>query len=72
MTSPSNPWKSFGRQQKLALARRDPHVIRIHLDGLDASVRADVLTRADKYARDAHRVRDTNLAACDRRKRGQP
>lgn len=55
MTSPLNPWNSLGRQQKLALARRDPHVMRIHLDGLDASVRNDVLARCDRYASDQRR-----------------
>ncbi len=72
MTSPLNPWKSLGRQQKLALARRDVHAIRIHLDHLPHAVSADVLARADKYARDANRERDVNLAMCDQRKRGQP
>ena len=48
-----NPWNTLGRQTKLALARRDPHVIRIHLDGLDASIRHAVLALADKYAADA-------------------
>ncbi len=72
MTSSINPWNTLGRQQKLALARRDPHVIRIHLDHLPHATRADVLARADKYARDTHRERDVNLAACDRRRRGQP
>ncbi len=73
MTSPLNPWNTLGRQLKLALARRDPHVIRIHLDHLPCAVRTDVLARADKYARDTHRERDVNLAMCDRRsKRGQP
>lgn len=62
MSSPSNPWSTLGRQQKLALARRDPHAMRIHLDHLPHSVRADVLALCDKYAQDcdkrACRVRD--------------
>jgi hypothetical protein len=50
MTSPSSPWSSWGRQTKLALARRDPHVMRIHLEGLDHAIRQDVLVRCDRYA----------------------
>jgi hypothetical protein len=50
MTSPSNPWASWGRQTKLALARRDPHVMRIHLEGLGHALRQDALVRCDRYA----------------------
>ncbi len=68
MTSPLSPWNSLGKQQKLALARRDPHVIRIHLEGLDAAIREDVLARADRYAADD---RSRQVSASDGR-RGRP
>jgi hypothetical protein len=72
----------MGRQLKLALARRDPHAIRIHLEPLPASVRNDVLLRADRYAADdrsrqvsssdarlrCHRERHDAAVATDRKR----
>lgn len=52
VTAPRNPFSTLDRKQKLALAARDPHAMRIHLDDLDHAVGADVLRRCDKYAKD--------------------
>jgi hypothetical protein len=43
----------LGRKAKLALAARNAHSIREHLDDLDHAVRAAILDRCDKYAADA-------------------
>lgn len=52
MIAAGSLFSTLGRKQKLALAQRDSHAVRIHLDNLDHAVRADVLSRCDKYARD--------------------
>ncbi len=68
MTSPLNPWSTLGRQQKLALSRRDPHAIRIHLEPLPAAVRNDVLGRCDRYAQ-ADRSREVSSQEAKRGRR---